>query len=169
MIPKLIQKQGALHLADEDAAAEVLLAAPSVVPLPDPPRHVLELVPESVARENVVLPVRLDGDTLFVAAADPDNLLVSDKLTFILNKKVRLVRWPRETIVAAINRHYGQTRTESVSSMLTADIELSVKITPVLRLARAARISPFGAAMPHSPVGARMSGVLMRWPNTVVD
>src|SRR5437868_5800981 len=119
MIPKLIQKQGALHLADEDAAAEVLLDAPPSVPLPDPPRHVLELVPESVARQHVVLPVRLDGDTLSVAAADPDNLLVADQLTFILNKKIRLVGYPRHLLLAAINRHYGQTKTESVSSMLT--------------------------------------------------
>ena len=119
MIPKLIQKQGALHLADEDAAANVLLGAPSVVPLPDPPRHVLELVPESVARANIVLPIRLDGDTLFCAAADPKNLLVADQLTFILNKKIRLVGYPRHLLIAAINRHYGGPETQSVSSMLT--------------------------------------------------
>src|SRR4051812_13429091 len=110
MIPKLIQKQGALHLADEDEDRD----APSVVPLPTPPRHVLELIPESVARENVVLPVRLAGDTLFVAAAAPNNILLADKLRFILNKNVRLVRYPRSLLVAAINQHYGRTETESV-------------------------------------------------------
>ncbi|MBY0513037.1 MAG: hypothetical protein K2P78_03895, partial [Gemmataceae bacterium] len=111
MIPKLIQRHGAVHLADEEPA-------PASVPRPEVPRAALELVPESVARENVVLPLRLDGDALFVAAADPDDLLVSDKLTFILNKKVRLVRGPRDQIVAAIYKHYGQTETESASSML---------------------------------------------------
>src|SRR5437879_127330 len=120
MIPVIIQKRGAVHLADEDesAAANILLESPSVVPLPEPPRAVLELVPESVARENIVLPVRLDGDTLYVAAADPNDLLVADKLTFILNKKVKLVRYPRAPLQAAINRHYGRTKTEPVDSML---------------------------------------------------
>src|SRR5947199_255898 len=60
MIPELIQRRGAVHLDDEDAAA-ILLEPPSVVPLPTPRRAVLELVPESVARENLVLPVRIHG------------------------------------------------------------------------------------------------------------
>ncbi|QDU23213.1 GspE/PulE/PilB domain-containing protein [Urbifossiella limnaea] len=111
MIPDIIHKRGAVHLAAE--AAE-----PSVIPLPTPPPHVLELVPESVARENLVLPVRLDGETLFVAAADPNDLSVADKLTFILNKKIRLVGYPRAALIKAINEHYGQSETESVDSML---------------------------------------------------
>lgn len=119
MIPDIIHKRGAVHLAAE--AAE-----PSVVPLPTPPQHVLELVPESVARENLVLPIRLDGDTLWVAAADPNNLLVADKLTFILNKKVRLVGYPRAVLLKAINEHYGQTETESVDSYLTEFTDTAV-------------------------------------------
>ncbi len=111
MIPVIIQKRGAVHL---DAEA----GEPSAGPLPTPPPAVLALVPESVARENLVLPLRLDGETLWVAAADPTDLSVADKLTFILNKKVRLVGYPRAGINAAINRHYGRTETESVDSML---------------------------------------------------
>lgn len=53
MIPKLIQRHGAQHLAVQEADAA--------------PPHVLELLPESVARENVVFPLRLDGETLFAA------------------------------------------------------------------------------------------------------
>src|SRR5262249_3225400 len=40
------------------------------------------------------------------------------KLQFILNKDIQPVLAPREQIVEAINRHYGQTETESVDSML---------------------------------------------------
>lgn len=53
--------------------------------------------------------------------------------------------------------------------MLTADMELKVKITPAFKLARAERISPRGAAIPHRPVGARINGVLRRCPRTVTD
>ena len=109
MIPEMIKKRGAVHLADEDS--------PPVTGL-DPPRWVLELVPASVARENLVLPLLLDGETLTVATTDPGNLLLADKLSFLLNKKVKLVHAPRALIFDAINRHYGQTETESVDSML---------------------------------------------------
>src|SRR5690242_4980657 len=125
MIPVIIQKRGAVHLADQDesAAADILLEPPATPPTSNILRHVrdrsvLELVPESVARANLVFPLRLEGETLVVAAADPNNILVRDQLTFILNKKIRLVPLPRDEIIAAINEHYGQTETESVSSLL---------------------------------------------------
>lgn len=122
MIPAIIHKRGAVHL-DVEAEAE-----PSVVPLPTPPKHVLELVPASVARENLVLPCRLDGDTLWVAAANPNDLMVADKLTFILNKKVRLVGYPEKPLRAAINEHYGHTELESVDSMLCEFTDTSIDL-----------------------------------------
>src|SRR4051812_18048052 len=91
---------------------------PAVAATLDPPRAVIELVPESVARENQVLPLALDGETLTVAAADPTNLLVAEKLSFILNKKVRLVAAPPAAIRVAINRHYGRREMASLDSML---------------------------------------------------
>jgi hypothetical protein len=122
VIPELIKKRGAVHLADEDGPA---------VPGLDPPRAVLELVPESVARENLILPLALDGETLTVAAADPGNLLVADKLSFILNKKVKLVAAPREAIRAAIDRHYGRAETEAVDSMLCEFTDTAIDFTRV--------------------------------------
>ncbi len=126
MIPAIIHKRGSVH-PDAQAEAE----EPSVVPLPTPPKAVLELVPESVARENLVLPCRLDGDTLWVAAADPNDLMVADKLTFILNKKIRLVGYPKRLLIAAINEHYGQTETESVDSMLCEFTDTAIDFTKV--------------------------------------
>ena len=82
------------------------------------PAEILELVPESVARENLVLPQAFDGETLTFAAVNPQDIALADKLRFILNKNVRLVGAPREVIIRAINRHYGRTKTESVESML---------------------------------------------------
>jgi hypothetical protein len=99
--------------------------SPAAIALPgtnipsDLPAAIIELVPESVARENLVIPLALDGETLTAAAVDPSNLLLRDKLTFILNKKVRLVAAPRQAIIDAINHNYGRGETESVSSMLT--------------------------------------------------
>ncbi|MCI0701920.1 MAG: hypothetical protein L0241_12635, partial [Planctomycetia bacterium] len=97
-------------------------------PLTAPPA-IVELIPESVARENLVFPLRLEGPVLYVAAVDPGDLMIRDKLTFILNKDIRLVRHPREHIQEAINRHYGRTETESVDSMLVEFTDTAIEFT----------------------------------------
>ncbi len=90
---------------------------------------VIELVPESVARENNVMPLNLDGDRLVVAVVDPMDYAVLDKLRFILNRDVQVVMSPKESILAAINRHYGQSETESVDSMLQEFTETAIDFT----------------------------------------
>src|SRR6266852_2979555 len=82
------------------------------------PSSVVELVPESVARENVVLPMSQDNGTLRIIMSVPTDFDTVQKLQFILNKDIQPVLAPREQIVEAINRHYGQSETESVDSML---------------------------------------------------
>ena len=76
------------------------------------PAAVIELVPESVARENVVLPLTQEGALLKIITADPSDFDTVQKLQFILNKDIVPVIAAREQIIEAINRHYGQTETE---------------------------------------------------------
>jgi type IV pilus assembly protein PilB len=82
------------------------------------PQAVIEMVPESVARENYVLPMAQENGALKIIISDPSDFDTLQKLQFILNKDIQPVLAPREQIVEAINRHYGQTETESVDSML---------------------------------------------------
>ena len=82
------------------------------------PPAVIELVPESVARENVVLPLSQENGALKIIMSDPADFDTVQKLQFILNKDIQPVLAAREQIIEAINRHYGQTETESVDSML---------------------------------------------------
>lgn len=93
------------------------------------PKAVIELVPESVARENVVLPLSLEGNTLKLITSDPTNYDVIQKLTFILNKDVQPVLADHEQIREAINRHYGQTETESMDSMLVEFTDTAIDFT----------------------------------------
>jgi type IV pilus assembly protein PilB len=93
------------------------------------PSSVIELVPESIARENVVIPVSLNNDKLTVASANPMNMDVLDKLRFILNRDIEMSMAPKEAILAAINRHYGQSETESVDSMLMEFTETAIDFT----------------------------------------
>lgn len=94
------------------------------------PPAVIELVPESVARENVVLPLSAEENgTLKIILSDPSDFDTVQKLQFILNKDVQPVLAPREQIIEAINRHYGQTETESVDSMLAEFTDTAIDFT----------------------------------------
>src|SRR5438067_10119126 len=93
------------------------------------PPAVIELVPESVARENVVLPMSQDNGALKIIMSDPSDFDTVQKLQFILNKEIQPVLAPREKIVEAINRHYGQSETESVDSMLSEFTDTAIDHT----------------------------------------
>jgi type IV pilus assembly protein PilB len=93
------------------------------------PAAVVELVPESVARENVVLPLSQDNGALKIIMSDPSDFDTVQKLQFILNKDIQPVLAPREQIIEAINRHYGQTETESVDSMLAEFTDTAIDFT----------------------------------------
>ena len=93
------------------------------------PPAIIGLVPESVARENIVLPLRMDGESLVVAINDPMKFEVIDKLRFILNREINCEVSPNDAILTAINRHYGQSETESVDSMLQEFTETAIDFT----------------------------------------
>lgn len=93
------------------------------------PNTIISLIPESVARENVVLPLELIDDRIRVAMANALNLEVLDKLRFVLNREVDPVVASKDAIQNAINRYYGQTETESVDSMLAEFTETAIDFT----------------------------------------
>ncbi|OWK43618.1 GspE/PulE family protein [Fimbriiglobus ruber] len=95
------------------------------------PKAIIELVPESVARENLVLPLSMDGNVLKLITADPSNYEALQKLQFILNKDVQPVLAIHEQIQEAINRNYGQSETESVDSMLVEFTDTAIEFTQI--------------------------------------
>src|SRR5438105_2194836 len=104
------------------------------------PAAVIELVPESVARENVVLPMAQENGALKIIMSDPSDFDTMQKLQFILNKDIQPVLAPREEIIEAINRHYGQTETESVDSMLQEFTDTQIDFTETEATANAAEM-----------------------------
>src|SRR5262249_15476429 len=93
------------------------------------PPAVVELVPESVARENVILPLAHEGGALKIIMSDPSDFDTLQELQFILNKDIQPALAAREQIVEAINRHYGQSETESVDSMLAEFTDTAIDFT----------------------------------------
>ena len=95
----------------------------------DIPPSVVELVPESVARENAVIPLARSDDALTVIISDPDDYETIEKLRFILNLPIEVALAPRDAIQEAINRHYGQTVGESADSMLQEFTDTAIDFT----------------------------------------
>src|SRR5271156_6118258 len=84
------------------------------------PPSVIELVPESLARENIVMPLAQESGSIRVIMHDPLDFETIDKLRFVLNREIEVSLAPKEEIVEAINKYYGSatSETESVDSML---------------------------------------------------
>lgn len=93
------------------------------------PPSIVELVPESVARENTVVPLSEDDGTLKVIVCDPLDLETMDKLRFILNRKIEIALAPRENISETINKYYGQIAEESADSMLQEFTDTAIDFT----------------------------------------
>jgi type IV pilus assembly protein PilB len=93
------------------------------------PPSIVELVPESVARENAVLPLSEDDGTLKVIMSDPLDYDTREKLRFILNRNIEIALAPRETILESINKHYGQMDGESADSMLQEFTDTAIDFT----------------------------------------
>jgi type IV pilus assembly protein PilB len=96
--------------------------------VPIPPA-VVELVPESVARENAVIPFSEENGALKVLVSDPNDFETFDKLQFILNRKIEIGVSTRESILEAINRNYGQVDGESADSMLQEFTDTAIDFT----------------------------------------
>ena len=93
------------------------------------PDHVIQLVPESVARENNVIPIDEAEDSIKVLVTDPFDIETIEKLRFILNRKVETALGSQEQIVEAINRYYGQVEGESADSMLQEFTDTQIDFT----------------------------------------
>lgn len=93
------------------------------------PASVIELVPESVARENVILPISESDGDLRIAVVDPMDIETFDKLQFILNRQISPVLAPRESILGAINRHYGGAMGDGADSMLQEITDTQIDFT----------------------------------------
>jgi type IV pilus assembly protein PilB len=93
------------------------------------PDDVIAMVPESVARENAILPMSVEDDALRVIVSDPFDIETIEKLRFILNRKVETALSPRDSILEAINRYYGQVEGESADSMLQEFTDTAIDFT----------------------------------------
>jgi type IV pilus assembly protein PilB len=93
------------------------------------PDAIVQLVPESVSRENKIIPYAEEEGTIKVLVSDPFDIETIEKLRFILNRKVDTALAPQELITEAINRYYGQVEGESADSMLQEFTDTQIDFT----------------------------------------
>ena len=92
-------------------------------------RKLVDLVPESTAREGNLLPFAEEGNTLKVLICDPLAIEKLDNLRFILARNVEPVLTSRESLVAAINKYYGQNESDQMDSMLSEFTDTAIDFT----------------------------------------
>lgn len=93
------------------------------------PEEIVQLLPESVARENTIFPLSESDGILRIATCDPTDIDAQEKLRFILNREVEMALAVREQIVESINRHYGLSDGESADSMLQEFTDTAIDFT----------------------------------------
>jgi type IV pilus assembly protein PilB len=93
------------------------------------PENIIELVPESVARENSILPLAEEDDALKVIVSDPYDIDTVEKLRFILNRRIEIALAPRDKIQESINKYYSQIEGESADSVLQEFTDTKIDFT----------------------------------------
>lgn len=70
---------------------------------------IIAIMPKSLARESVMIPIADENGVVKIAMRDPFDYDTILKVQFILSRSIQPVRALEKQIVAAINRHYGQS------------------------------------------------------------
>ena len=96
----------------------------------DIPESVIELMPETVARENTVIPLaETPTGGLRILMSNPNDVDTIENLRFILNRDVSVVLAPKSHIVGAISSSYGQNEEESADSILQEFTDTAIDFT----------------------------------------
>jgi type IV pilus assembly protein PilB len=85
-----------------------------------PEPEALAKVPETLARQHLLFPIKVGGGVLTVAVADPLNVLVLDDLKMMTGLDVSPVMASETAILQAIDKHYAQTAEGALDEIVKA-------------------------------------------------
>jgi type IV pilus assembly protein PilB len=105
----LVQKE---YLSEEDLVVTLSdqLGIPHIrVSNYNIPAEVLEEVPETLARQYIMLPVSVTGDVLTLAMADPLNIMALDDLSLLTSYEIKPVVAMQNELLETIEKHYGSS------------------------------------------------------------
>ncbi len=70
----------------------------------------ISAVPESIARNQMLVPIKKEGNLLTIAIADPLNVFATDDLKLLTGCDIRMVVASDNEIKGAIEKHYGKKK-----------------------------------------------------------
>jgi type IV pilus assembly protein PilB len=80
--------------------------------------EVVKTVPRDVCEGNTIFPIKSSGKTLTIAMSDPLDLFALDNLKFILNKEIDIVLSPKDSILEAIAKSYGNKAQTDIAAAI---------------------------------------------------
>ena len=75
--------------------------------------NAINMVPERIVKNHTVIPVRKEGNVLYVAMPNPNNIQAIDDVRMVSRLDVKPVRAVPEAIEEAIRKYYGSTNGSS--------------------------------------------------------
>ena len=76
----------------------------------DIPEEAIRAVPETIAKNQMLVPIKKDGNLLTIAIADPLNVFASDDLKLLTGCDIRMVVASDADIRNALERYYGKKK-----------------------------------------------------------
>ncbi len=95
-----------LGYVSRDIIEDVCLQSPIDLNEIEIDKKILNIIPEDFCKRHVALPIRKDGNTLYVVMHDPLNFAVTDEIKLIAKCELELIACSKNEILEAINRNY---------------------------------------------------------------
>ena len=89
------------------------------------PNEVIREVPERLAREYSVLPVKLQGNVLEIATSDPLNYDAINQLGLVKGRRIETSLAPKHEIESAIERFYALHQVDEIAEDISREREVS--------------------------------------------
>lgn len=83
--------------------------------------ELIRLVPESLAKKFLMIPVQRVGSTLTIAMSDPGNMVALDDVKFMTGYNIEPVLSTESSVIAAIKKYYGGRGMEEKASLDAQD------------------------------------------------
>ncbi len=118
-----LARQGVLGGDDVNITLARQLGVPVYEQLDDItiPRDLFKKVPYSFAKKHLILPIKEENGVILAALADPLNLEPLEELRLMLDREIKAVYSPKDTIIQAINDCYNKET--GAASQMIADMQ----------------------------------------------
>lgn len=85
-------------------------------------QKMVSLIPKETAMRNYIMPLKLEGDKLFIAMSDPMDYFTIDDIRLSTGFQVEVAIATKDDIIRTVNKYYDLD--ESVENMLDEDVQI---------------------------------------------